>query len=288
VVHEKDGLEIEGFVKVPHSMLKALAKLDLTGCERRVLDCILGETLGWQRETKEDLSCSQIAEVTGLQRQNAHRALRGLEAAGVIKTVTTGYRMTITLTKNSQLWTAKNKHVIKGDDMLPLKSGKDVIKDDDIMSSRMMTSCHQGRLHVPGRNYIKKEKINKKQTGEASPGLFDAVKPEYREELREVLKRFPKKGKFNPYGFVAKKLKDGGFHHGALVKVLKDLVEALPQIEKPWAWASAMLEDWSGEYNYQDFLVEHEKRKEEERMFAKSEEGQRLLAMLNLKRIPAC
>jgi len=71
----------EGFVPVPNVYFEHLA--DLSGAEIKVLLAILRKTAGWRKES-DNISLSQLEEMTGLDRKSVIAGLRGLLARGLI------------------------------------------------------------------------------------------------------------------------------------------------------------------------------------------------------------
>ena len=71
----------EGFVPVPNAYFECLA--DLSGAELKVLLAILRRTVGWRKESDE-ISLSQLEQMTGLDRKSVIKGLRGLLERGLV------------------------------------------------------------------------------------------------------------------------------------------------------------------------------------------------------------
>ena len=73
------------YTKLPNEILEKLYApgFHLSGEQRAVFDFILRKTLGWQRESYL-ISRSQIAEATGLKKQNVGRAIKSLTERKII------------------------------------------------------------------------------------------------------------------------------------------------------------------------------------------------------------
>ena len=71
----------EGFVPVPNAYFEHLA--DLSGAELKVLLAILRRTVGWRKDSDE-ISLSQLEQMTGLDRKSAIKGLRGLLERGLV------------------------------------------------------------------------------------------------------------------------------------------------------------------------------------------------------------
>ena len=71
----------EGYVPVPNAYFEYLA--DLSGAEVKVLLAILRKTAGWRKESDE-ISLSQLEQMTGLDRKSVIKGLRGLLERGLV------------------------------------------------------------------------------------------------------------------------------------------------------------------------------------------------------------
>ena len=71
----------EGFVPVPNAYFEHLA--DMSGAELKVLLAILRRTVGWRKESDE-ISLSQLEQMTGLDRKSVIKGLRGLLERGLV------------------------------------------------------------------------------------------------------------------------------------------------------------------------------------------------------------
>lgn len=110
--------------------MEALCRMRIPGEERQVLDAILRKTYGWNK-CEDKISMGQIAEMTGLKRQNVNRAIRSLSSKMITSVIKSDYRgiNTLKLNKNYEEW-----RVIKSDyreSRCNQKRLQPVIKTDD-------------------------------------------------------------------------------------------------------------------------------------------------------------
>lgn len=73
----------DGYCRVVNAVAEGLASHPLTSIQQRVLWGVIRFTYGWQR-AKDRIAASQLAEFTGLRRQQCSTALNQLIDAGVI------------------------------------------------------------------------------------------------------------------------------------------------------------------------------------------------------------
>lgn len=66
-----------GFTRIANSIIEALYRVNTPPYERRVIDFVFRITYGFQRRDAET-SISQISRVTGIERRNVQRAIKGL------------------------------------------------------------------------------------------------------------------------------------------------------------------------------------------------------------------
>ena len=118
----------DGYTKIANEIMDALCRFRIPGEERQVLDSILRKTYGWNK-CEDKISMGQIAEMTGLKRQNVSRAIQSLlskKITLVIKSDDRGINV-LKFNKNYHEWVSSKvitpkKSVIKSDDRSVIKS----------------------------------------------------------------------------------------------------------------------------------------------------------------------
>jgi len=83
--------------------MDALMRTNFPAHERRVLDCILRKTYGWNKKA-DRISYSQFQEATGIDRRHIGRSLASLKRRNVIICIGQGYALEYGLQKDYELW----------------------------------------------------------------------------------------------------------------------------------------------------------------------------------------
>ncbi len=73
----------DGYTKIGNKILEALARIDLTNYQFRVLMVLIRKIWGWQKK-KDRVAQSQIVEATGIAQPNVSRILKELKAKRII------------------------------------------------------------------------------------------------------------------------------------------------------------------------------------------------------------
>lgn len=73
----------DGFVAVPNSMMDALLSADLTGRQLKMALAIIRKTIGFGK-AEDDCTITQLAEVAGIDRSDASRAIQSLIDSNVV------------------------------------------------------------------------------------------------------------------------------------------------------------------------------------------------------------
>lgn len=108
---------VNGYFKIENNVAEALALINLSEYETRLLWVILRKTWGWNKE-KDHISFSQFEKATGIKRSNAHPALLRLVNKNIIKTCKEGRIKTYSVNKKTNTWKyEKNKNVIATNNM---------------------------------------------------------------------------------------------------------------------------------------------------------------------------
>lgn len=72
-----------GFTRIADEILEALARTDLSGSERRVIDVVMRKTWGYSKKS-DRIALSQIEKATGLPRRTISRAVINLERMNIL------------------------------------------------------------------------------------------------------------------------------------------------------------------------------------------------------------
>lgn len=91
-------------------------KTNFTSHERRVLDCILRKTYGWNKKV-DRISYSQFQEATGIDHRHIGRSLASLKRRQIITCTGQGYNLEYGLQKDYELW--RDIDTIRGTDLPP-------------------------------------------------------------------------------------------------------------------------------------------------------------------------
>ncbi len=129
-----------GFTPIANEIVDQFCKTKhrLSGDEWIILWIILRKTYGWNKPN-DMISLSQFAEISGMKRQNIHRALKKLSSKKMIAVIKIDDRKPITysLEKDYEKWSLST--VIKIDDRPVIKiDDKSVINFDTNLSSKLI------------------------------------------------------------------------------------------------------------------------------------------------------
>lgn len=102
-----------GYTRIANEILDALALLDLSGREFRVLNAIIRRTYGFQKKV-DWIALSQLVEMTGIAKENVSRILGGLQSKGIIIREGEGYTKKVGINTKLSEW-CKVKTVVKSD-----------------------------------------------------------------------------------------------------------------------------------------------------------------------------
>lgn len=101
------GPQLEhGFTRIANEILEELARTDMNGTQRRILDVIFRQTYGFQRK-EHDLSLSFISKATGIHRMQIQRELTALIQRNIItitKAATFNKSRVLSFNKNYNSW----------------------------------------------------------------------------------------------------------------------------------------------------------------------------------------
>jgi len=132
----------DGHTKIANEIIEALAKVNLTSHESRVLWCILRKTYGWNKKT-DRISYSQFQEVTGIDRRHVGRSLASLKGRQIIICQGEGYALEYGLQKDYELW--GNIATIRGNEFATIP-GNDLPPSEATIVSNI---CHHPGADLP-------------------------------------------------------------------------------------------------------------------------------------------
>jgi phage replication O-like protein O len=72
------------YTEIPNPLLEALARINVSPYESRILSVVFRLTYGWHK-THDRIALSQFKEATGLEKKYCHRAISSLVAKGILK-----------------------------------------------------------------------------------------------------------------------------------------------------------------------------------------------------------
>jgi len=100
----------DGHTKIANEIVEALARVNLSAYESRVLWCIFRKTYGWNKKS-DRISYSQFQEVTGMDRRHLGRTLRLLIERQMITCQGEGQQLEYAIQKDWEQWReANNTH----------------------------------------------------------------------------------------------------------------------------------------------------------------------------------
>lgn len=97
----------DGYCRVVNALAEGLASHPITSIQQRVVWAVIRMTYGWSK-AKDRIAASQLAELTGLRRQQCSTALNQLIEAGVIIREG-GSRSAVKLNTKTDEWTFEEK-----------------------------------------------------------------------------------------------------------------------------------------------------------------------------------
>lgn len=93
----------DGFVRIANELFDAILMAPLSKREQTVVLAVIRKTYGFGKKA-DDITVTQLADITNLQRSHVSEALRDLEAKGVITTEPGTYGRVVSLVKNFKKW----------------------------------------------------------------------------------------------------------------------------------------------------------------------------------------
>lgn len=93
-----------GYIRIANELAEALARLNLSAYESRILWCIFRKTYGWNKKS-DVISYSQFEDTTGMDRRHIGRAIRSLAERKIIWLIHKGAAtVEYGIQKNYMLW----------------------------------------------------------------------------------------------------------------------------------------------------------------------------------------
>lgn len=96
------------YFKVENNVAEALARINLSEYETRLLWVVMRKTWGWNKE-EDHISFTQFEKATGINRGNAHPALLRLTKKNIIKVLRERRTNTYSVNKNTDIWIYETK-----------------------------------------------------------------------------------------------------------------------------------------------------------------------------------
>ncbi|MGE4296829.1 MAG: replication protein [Desulfovibrionaceae bacterium] len=151
-----------GFAPLANELLEALARAQLSGRERRIIDVVLRQTYGWSRKSAR-IANADYAARTGLTKKACSELVNGLADKGVLLVERSGPRAhaVVALNKDYEQWRGLEGTPNNGD--IPKK--RDTPKGGDIPEKRDKVSPNTGIRGIPenGETSIKEKKEKKER-----------------------------------------------------------------------------------------------------------------------------
>lgn len=149
-----------GYTRIANEIVEALARVNLSAYESRVLWFILRKTYGWGKKT-DWLTLSQFASCIGIDRRLVHRGIISLSSKKMI-IIDRDDKGNIRygIQKNFEKWKVSSKKMT-------------VINRDDRVSSKEMNRVSS--KEIPTKETITKETITKEKIKKIPPTLEDVI-----------------------------------------------------------------------------------------------------------------
>lgn len=100
----------DGFIRMPNTIMEALAMIRISGEARQVLDVIFRKTYGWSK-TKDRISLSQFTKLTGMGKVAVCKAINKLLAMNIITKEGNDSGVTYGIQKHCSKWKPLPKKV---------------------------------------------------------------------------------------------------------------------------------------------------------------------------------
>ena len=175
----------DGYTRIANELIEAIACAGFTANQHAVLWAILRKTYGYNKKS-DDISLSQIAEMTGVDRSNVRRALISLSAQQVIIRSNGVHSNKISLNKNYAQW-GGGKTTPGGVKVTPVDSG---VKVTPSVGSKQPqdVGLNQPPQKTTNQKTIPKEKnlLRNRNCASASFDKFWAIWPNKKDRKRSL------------------------------------------------------------------------------------------------------
>ena len=249
-------------------------------------------TWGYNR-TNAKISNTDFCDGTGLDKDDVSRAVRSLLGKNmIVRTESDEKRRPVySVQKDYDRWGDKKLFVVKNDNKL---QGQIVVKNANnrkSLLSKMTTIVVKNDNKNPAYPFIELDTRhcipNGIQDGKR-PVPFPGVSNEHVNSLLSVCQTFNGTSKIlNPYAFINWALKHQ-HHPGAIIIALQATLKALQSgaVQKPWAFAAAIVQKESGNYRERAHIEEQQKTLKDWDSFVSSDRGQMLVECLRIPGAP--
>ncbi len=180
----------DGGLSIATEIVEALARINLTAYQSRILWVLFRKTYGWHKK-EDEISLSQFALATGMTSQNACRTLMELQKRNIILISRNGHTNKYQFQKNYEAWDA----VIVSQPIVSEQAISDEIVSNEIVSSEVTDTIkpdnqilsHQSNTNnIHTNNTIQIIKADKKLS---SP---------FGEKVKEIFARLDKERGYRP------------------------------------------------------------------------------------------
>jgi phage replication O-like protein O len=143
-----------GYTALANKIVEALARVNLTAYEWRVLCVILRKTYGWQKKS-DAISRSQFVAMTGIDERNLDRTIKQLEQKHIITVERHTTKTAVySFQKDHERWQlASNETQVKKSQLVSYQSAACVLSDTKTCVS---TDTHKRKKEIYKRNIVQR------------------------------------------------------------------------------------------------------------------------------------
>lgn len=121
-----------GYTSIANELVEALARVNLTAYQQRILWVIWRKTYGWQGKKADYISISQFEKLTGIDRRNIVRTVRELEMMQMITVERDSTRTAkFAFQKDYEKWKLLSNRTIAGKKKLLSNESKTIVLSDN-------------------------------------------------------------------------------------------------------------------------------------------------------------
>jgi len=170
-----------GFTRIADALLEALARVDLTGREFRLVHAIVRITYGYGKAA-DRIGATQLAAATGIDRRNVQKVLASLERRNVVAIRRHGDRKrhAVSIVKDFERWDQPSQTAVVQDAVPQLPSA--VVQDAVTVASAVVQDADlpSYRMHSIDKRHKKKKRERPKRLPRdkqltADPGLVASL-----------------------------------------------------------------------------------------------------------------